>query len=339
VDGQPARTGILMAIHPKENWFSSQACRSPSAFPGDLEMFTLRLLTALMVDRRHRSARVNRAFPTLSVEGLEARQLLSVGGPLTAHARRAPVSLTLRARAAEWRLLPTSVASGAHAPQGAAPESSGPRHAVHTGRLPVRSVANQLIVGLERRIQVGPLADLEAGRIGQDSFITEVSKVLDEFEQEVDRRLLLAHPSVAARLKVQVDRIQAALAAQAHQGDEDNLALHIHVYLTILINGRPVIIPANVGITASGAGPVHTHDASGKIHVESEAIRTFRLADFFAAWERAFNRRDILGHRSDTTHQITMTVNGQRSMEFENLILRDGDRIVIRYGPKGRPLG
>jgi hypothetical protein len=255
-------------------------------------MFTLRFLTA-MVDGRRRSRRVNRAFPTSSVEGLETRQLLSVGG------------------------LP----------------------AAHTDRLPVRPMATQLIVGLERRIQSGPIADREAGQIGQALFITEVSRLLAEFDQEVDRRLLPAHPSVAARLKGRVDQIRTALAAQAHQDDENNLALHIHVYLTIRINGRPVTIPANIGITAMGAGPVHTHDASGKIHVESEVIRTFRLADFFAAWGRTFNHRDILGHRTDATHQITMTVNGRRSLEFENLILRDGDRIVIRFGPKGQPLG
>src|SRR5262245_14575940 len=64
------------------------------------------------------------------------------------------------------------------------------------------------------------------------------------------------------------------------------LALHLHPHLTILVNGSPVTVPAGIGIKAAGDLPLHTHDASGTIHVESPGARTFTLADFFAVWGR-----------------------------------------------------
>jgi hypothetical protein len=62
--------------------------------------------------------------------------------------------------------------------------------------------------------------------------------------------------------------------------------------------------------------------------------RTFYLKDFFAAWGRTFTRRNLLGYRADAAHEITMTVNGQPGTEFGDLVLRDHDEIVLRYGPQ-----
>src|SRR5947207_730001 len=57
------------------------------------------------------------------------------------------------------------------------------------------------------------------------------------------------------------------------------LAQHDHVRLTVLVNGRPHVIPANVGVTVAGELPLHTHDRSGTIHIESPQAHTFRLRD------------------------------------------------------------
>jgi hypothetical protein len=149
------------------------------------------------------------------------------------------------------------------------------------------------------------------------------------------------------------------------------LAMHIHPRLTIIINGQQQTIPAYIGLTYPGgssdpnstftaATPIHTHDASGYLHVESTQVYTFRLSDVFDIWSHyaggqghpvsdasiVFTSQDLLGHLVDATHQITMTVNGQPSTLFGNLALNDpngtlfsqeGDpsnlNIVITYGP------
>jgi hypothetical protein len=114
------------------------------------------------------------------------------------------------------------------------------------------------------------------------------------------------------------------------------LALHIHPHLTILVNGRPVTVPAGIGIKAAGDLPVHTDDASGSIHVESPVARAFTLADFFAVWGRAFNGRQVLRYHADATHRITMTVDGRPSKAFGSLVLQDGQQIVIRFAKVSR---
>jgi hypothetical protein len=128
------------------------------------------------------------------------------------------------------------------------------------------------------------------------------------------------------------------------------LAMHIHPRLTIIINGQQQTIPAFIGLTYpsgsddpnasfTSATPIHTHDTSGYLHVESTEVWTFRLGDFFNIWSHyaggqghpvsdpsiAFKRENILGHRVDATHRLTMTVNGQPSTAFENLALNSPD--------------
>jgi hypothetical protein len=108
------------------------------------------------------------------------------------------------------------------------------------------------------------------------------------------------------------------------------LAEHIHVQLKILIDGRTRVIPAGVGLGASYALPMHTHDATGRLHVESNKVLPFRLRDFFTIWGKPFGPKQVLAQKADRQHTITMTVDGRPSREFGNLLLRDGQQIVVR---------
>lgn len=110
------------------------------------------------------------------------------------------------------------------------------------------------------------------------------------------------------------------------------LAEHIHPHLTIIVNGQTQTIPANVGVTPTGALPIHTHTADGTLHVESPQQLPFRLRDFFTIWGQPFSKRTILGHTAGRGAKITMTVDGRPSKLFGNLLLQEGQNIVIRYG-------
>src|SRR5262245_29031219 len=56
---------------------------------------------------------------------------------------------------------------------------------------------------------------------------------------------------------------------------QEGQVVHIHPHLTIMVNGQQQTIPALIGINVDGRGnptsflPLHTHDATGTIHVES----------------------------------------------------------------------
>lgn len=104
---------------------------------------------------------------------------------------------------------------------------------------------------------------------------------------------------------------------------------HIHPHLQIIIKGQVREIPANVGIESNCLHPIHTHDNSGKIHVESPKTRDFTLGDFFNVWNKSFNKDQILNYKREDNHTIKMTVDGQDSQDFEKIILKDNQQIVI----------
>lgn len=111
-------------------------------------------------------------------------------------------------------------------------------------------------------------------------------------------------------------------------------SIHIHPVLQIVIDNQPVAIPTNIGVEPTCMRALHTHDETGKIHVEYPEPFEFKLGAFFENWGQTFNQQQIMDKKVDDTHQITMTVDGQPNTDFENLILKDAQQIVIRYETK-----
>jgi len=124
-----------------------------------------------------------------------------------------------------------------------------------------------------------------------------------------------------------ITREQAMGFCMQHGG----VKLHIHPELRIIIDGSLVTIPEGVGILSNCMKPIHTHDPSGTLHIES-AYRDYpyTLGDFFEVWGQPFNSGQILSCKADPTQRITMTVNGVPNNEYEKYVMRDGDKIVIR---------
>jgi hypothetical protein len=112
--------------------------------------------------------------------------------------------------------------------------------------------------------------------------------------------------------------------------DGTPLAEHIHPHLTIIIDGQRQTVPALIGMEPNGWLPLHTHDNSGTIHVESTRLYDFNLGDFFAIWGQPFSNKNILGHPASRTQRIVMTVDGRPSRAFGSVLLQDGQQIVIQ---------
>ena len=113
-------------------------------------------------------------------------------------------------------------------------------------------------------------------------------------------------------------------------------AFHIHVHLSIFINGQALTIPAHIGIDANGiAQPAHTHDNSGVIHIESPVPRTIVLQEFFNNWGQAFDSRHLLNFIADPLHPVMMTVNGQVSTAYGNYVFHDHYDVVLAANGSG----
>jgi hypothetical protein len=117
--------------------------------------------------------------------------------------------------------------------------------------------------------------------------------------------------------------------------NDATVVAHFHPQLQILINGEQQVVPQGVGLFLDSQGnllgglPIHTHDDTGILHVESTEARTFVLNDFFQEWGQPWTSTQFMGYAISPAHPLTMTVNGVPSTAFGSLVLAQGQFIVI----------
>lgn len=121
--------------------------------------------------------------------------------------------------------------------------------------------------------------------------------------------------------------------------------LHWHPELEIYIKGEKQEIPENVGIGLQYASmptydpamrmtAIHTHEDLPLIHLEFSGVvrrKDTELGNFFRIWGQNFSREMLLGMKNSEEGKVTMTVNGNPSTDFEHYLMKDSDKIVLRY--------
>jgi hypothetical protein len=116
--------------------------------------------------------------------------------------------------------------------------------------------------------------------------------------------------------------------------------LHIHQHLDIYVNGKHEVVPQGIGIyDGQFLTELHTHDASGIMHVESPVAKNFDLGQFFGVWGVRLNTDCVGGYCREVT-PWTMYVNGQAYQgDPAALVLKEHQEIVIVVGtpPKKIP--
>ena len=108
---------------------------------------------------------------------------------------------------------------------------------------------------------------------------------------------------------------------------------HYHADLEIVINGEKQVIPLGVGLVGNIMRPIHTHDGTGHLHIEGPCIRDFTFGDFFKIWGKEFSSQCVLDScvSGEGKGSLKMFVNGEESVAFGDLVLRDGQKIKIDY--------
>jgi hypothetical protein len=122
----------------------------------------------------------------------------------------------------------------------------------------------------------------------------------------------------------------AGLEALSAEGS----VLHIHQHLDIMVNGQTIIVPANIGIGATFISPMHTHDTSGILHVESPVQKDFTLGQFFTEWGIKFDGNCISTFCADSSNKLIVGVNGSQISDPKNYVLKSHDEIEVWYGPQ-----
>ena len=136
------------------------------------------------------------------------------------------------------------------------------------------------------------------------------------------------------------DASAAVAAAGLPMLGEEGNAVHIHAHLDIIVNGAPVQIPAEIGLdnARQKISPLHSHDTTGVIHVESPtAPATFTLGQFFTEWQVSLAIDHIGGLVADGTQQLKVYINGKlRPGDPADIVLAAHDEIAIVYGTQAQ---
>ena len=112
--------------------------------------------------------------------------------------------------------------------------------------------------------------------------------------------------------------------------------LHIHAHLDVLVDGKPVVVPALIGIDEKQAriSPLHTHDTTGIIHIESPVKASFTLGQFVTEWDVALAADRIGGLTAGNGKALRAYVNGKQTKgDPAALKLHAHDEIALVYGP------
>jgi hypothetical protein len=123
------------------------------------------------------------------------------------------------------------------------------------------------------------------------------------------------------------------------------LNVHIHAHLSLFLKGEQIAVPYGIGIVkpfrvengfvgvGNGIYWLHTHDATGIIHIESPDNRPYTLANFFDIWGQPLGPGNVAGMQG----VVRTVVNGRaytqnpRSIVFAahmQITLEVGDPVV-----------
>jgi hypothetical protein len=119
----------------------------------------------------------------------------------------------------------------------------------------------------------------------------------------------------------------------------EGTVLHIHQHLDVFVQGRRVVVPAGIGIDQYDRfiSPLHTHDTSGVIHVESPSVRPFTLGEFFAVWGVRLRGGCIGGECPGHGSVLRVYVDGRRVPgDPSRLVLAAHQEIVVSFGTRSQ---
>jgi hypothetical protein len=146
-------------------------------------------------------------------------------------------------------------------------------------------------------------------------------------------------PSSTGLVSTQARPSVAGTAAQVGYPDIDGIrcdqleqsAYHIHVLLAIYINGSQRQVPGQIGIAPDGSCLywMHTHDASGIVHIEAPATVAVSIVNFLDIWAQQFS---FLGFPQELYQPGWYAyVNGQAVDNIAQIPLQDHYVIALVY--------
>jgi hypothetical protein len=137
--------------------------------------------------------------------------------------------------------------------------------------------------------------------------------------------------------------LKAVHAAGLEAYGTEMLKYHIHAHLDVIVDGKPVTVPPQIGFAYDIRGKpnalssLHTHQPDGVIHVEAPKQADYTLGQFFKEWQVPLSRTCVGDLCADANHTLQFFVNGKQVTGDPNaIVLHAHDEIAVMYTTKGR---
>lgn len=93
----------------------------------------------------------------------------------------------------------------------------------------------------------------------------------------------------------------------------EKLAYHLHSHLDVFVDGAAQPVAANLGIDydAGAISPLHTHDTTGLVHIESDKAALFHLGQLFIEWNVRLDQ-SCVGSYCTPEKSISAYVDGKK---------------------------
>ena len=123
----------------------------------------------------------------------------------------------------------------------------------------------------------------------------------------------------------------------------NKIIMHTHSSLNVTVIGDLLLVPNGVGINSTlwndhsldrfgterksttfgtispAMSPLHTHDSSGLIHVESTEYRNYTLGDFLNIWGLSLDGM-----------KVNLITDGNSTENYANHTLKDMEKIILK---------
>jgi len=146
-----------------------------------------------------------------------------------------------------------------------------------------------------------------------------------------------AAPSRTPGWEAPPDPVAAAGRAGLPSDGREMLAVHKHAHLDVIVDAKAVVVPANLGIQRDPRriAPLHTHDTTGIVHIESATDRPFTLGQVFILWDKPLSVTRVGPVRVGAGEVLRIYRDGTEvSGDPAALELTQHAEIVVWVGPR-----
>jgi hypothetical protein len=133
-----------------------------------------------------------------------------------------------------------------------------------------------------------------------------------------------------------LDTSAAAKKAGLPMLGQEMLDVHYHAHLDVIVDGRHITVPAGIGIDdiRQAISPVHTHDTTGVVHIESAKDVPFTLGQFFTEWGQPLTTGQV-GPKTISSGEVLRVYRNGKPVAGDSaaLKLQAHNEIAVWVGP------